>query len=146
MGARLPPLHLNILSCASGPLLGLGQCKGEKGGRSFGGARRLNAAAQTAGQLADDHKPSTAPDGFRYRPIVSCLQALTPLAILDVYRRIVRVVTRWSVARIQSAQASSSVLLQAADHPPKTRHVSPSGPVGISLWKSKAAGGTSRHR
>jgi hypothetical protein len=70
MAAHLPPLQLNIMSRASGTLLGLGQCKGEKEGRSFGGARRLNAAAQTAGQLADDRKPSTAPDGFRYRPIV----------------------------------------------------------------------------
>jgi hypothetical protein len=30
----------------------------------------MNAAAQTAGQLADDRKPPTAPDGFRCRAIV----------------------------------------------------------------------------
>jgi len=54
-----------------------------------------------------------------------CLQSITPLAILDVQRRIVHVVPHWSAARIQSAQASSSVLLRAADHPLKTRHVSP---------------------
>jgi hypothetical protein len=30
----------------------------------------MNAAAQTVGQLADDRKPSTAPDGFRRRAIV----------------------------------------------------------------------------
>jgi hypothetical protein len=51
-------------------LLGLSQRKGEKERRSFGGARRMNAATQTAGQLADDRKPSTVPDGFRCRPIV----------------------------------------------------------------------------
>jgi hypothetical protein len=39
---------------AGGTLLGLGQSKGEKEGISFGGARRMNAAAQTAGQVADD--------------------------------------------------------------------------------------------
>jgi hypothetical protein len=58
------------MSRAGGTLLGLGQWKGEKEGRSFGGARRMNAAAETAGQLADDRKPSTAPDGFSCRPIV----------------------------------------------------------------------------
>jgi hypothetical protein len=42
------------MSRASGALLGLGQWEGEKEGRSFGGARRMNATAQTAGQLADD--------------------------------------------------------------------------------------------
>jgi hypothetical protein len=35
-------------------LLGLSQWEGEKKGKSAGGARRMNAAAQTAGQLADD--------------------------------------------------------------------------------------------
>ena len=30
----------------------------------------MNAAAQTVGQLADDRKPSTAPNGFRCRAIV----------------------------------------------------------------------------
>jgi hypothetical protein len=39
---------------AGGTLLGLGQGEGEKEGRSFGAARRMNPAAQTAGQLADD--------------------------------------------------------------------------------------------
>src|SRR5713226_1086544 len=52
--AHLPPLQLNNMSRAGGALLGLGQWKGEKGGISFGGARRMNAAAQAAGQLADD--------------------------------------------------------------------------------------------
>src|SRR6266699_5024028 len=52
------------MSRAGGALLGLGQWKGEKEGISFDGARRMNAAAQTAGELADDRKPSTAPDGF----------------------------------------------------------------------------------
>jgi hypothetical protein len=42
------------MSRAGGALLGLSQWEGEKEGRSFGGARRMNAAAQTAGQLADD--------------------------------------------------------------------------------------------
>jgi hypothetical protein len=55
---------------AVGASLGLSQRKGEQEGRSFGGARRMNAAPQTADQLADDRKPSTAPDGFRYRAIV----------------------------------------------------------------------------
>src|SRR5260221_12348929 len=55
---------------AGGALLGLSQWEGKKEERSVGGARRMNAAAQTAGQLADDRKPSTAPDGFRCRPIV----------------------------------------------------------------------------
>jgi hypothetical protein len=70
MAPHIPPLQLNIMSRASCSLLGLGQWKGEKERRSFGSAGRINAAAQTAGQLADDPKPSTAPDGFRYRPIV----------------------------------------------------------------------------
>jgi len=43
--AHLPPLQLNNTSRAGGTLLGLGQWKGEKEGRSFGGARRMNAAA-----------------------------------------------------------------------------------------------------
>src|SRR5450631_205832 len=55
---------------AGGTLLGLGQWEGDKEGSCFGGARRMNAAAQTAGQLADDRKPSTAPDGLRCRAIV----------------------------------------------------------------------------
>jgi len=58
------------MSRAGGALRGLGQWKGEKERISFGGAGRMNAAAQTAGQLADDRKPSTAPDGFRCRAIV----------------------------------------------------------------------------
>jgi hypothetical protein len=55
---------------AGGALLDLDQGKGNKKGRSFGGAGRMNAAAQTAGQLADDRKPSTAPDRFSCRPVV----------------------------------------------------------------------------
>jgi hypothetical protein len=58
------------MSRARGTLLGPGQWKGEKEGISFGGARQMNSAAQTAGQLADDRRTSTAPDGFRCRPIV----------------------------------------------------------------------------
>jgi hypothetical protein len=58
------------MSRASGALLGLSQWKGEKEERSVGNARRMNVTAQTAGQLADDRKSSTAPDGFRFRPIV----------------------------------------------------------------------------
>jgi hypothetical protein len=69
MAAHFPSLQLNIISRAGCALLGLGQWKGEKERRSCG-AGRTNAAAQTAGQLADDSKPSTAPDGYRYRPIV----------------------------------------------------------------------------
>jgi hypothetical protein len=42
------------MSRAGGALLGLSQWEGEKEGRSFGGARRMNAAAQTAHQLAND--------------------------------------------------------------------------------------------
>jgi hypothetical protein len=42
------------MSRTGGTLLGLGQWEGEKEGRSFGGAERMNRAAQTAGQLADD--------------------------------------------------------------------------------------------
>jgi len=42
------------MSRASGALLGLSQWEGEKKGRPFGGAGRMNAAAQTAGQLTDD--------------------------------------------------------------------------------------------
>jgi hypothetical protein len=53
-----------------GALLGLSQWEGEKEETSVGAARRMNAAAQTAGQLADDRQPSTAPDGFRRRTIV----------------------------------------------------------------------------
>jgi hypothetical protein len=68
--AHLPPLQLNNMSRTGATLLGIGQWKGEKGGRSFGGASRMNAAAQTAGQFADNRKPSTAPDEFRCRPIV----------------------------------------------------------------------------
>ena len=52
--AHLPPLQLNNMSRAGGTLLGLGQWEGDKEGISFGGARRMNAAAQTAGQFADD--------------------------------------------------------------------------------------------
>jgi hypothetical protein len=42
------------MSRAGGALLGLCQWEGEKEGISLGGARCMNAAAQTAGQLADD--------------------------------------------------------------------------------------------
>jgi hypothetical protein len=59
------------MSRAGGALLGFGQWEGEKENASLGGARCMNATAQTACQLADDCKPSTAPDGFRCRPIVS---------------------------------------------------------------------------
>jgi hypothetical protein len=69
--AHLPPLQQNNMSRARGTLLGLSQWEGEKEGISFGGARRMNAAAQTAGQFADDRQPSTAPDRFRHRAIVS---------------------------------------------------------------------------
>jgi hypothetical protein len=55
---------------ACGMLLGLGQWEGEKEREPFGDAGHMNAAPQTAGQLADDRKPSTPPDGFRCRPIV----------------------------------------------------------------------------
>src|SRR5258706_9174684 len=51
--AHLPPLQ-NNMSRAGGALLGLNQWEGEKEGISFDVARRMNAAAQTAGQLADD--------------------------------------------------------------------------------------------
>jgi hypothetical protein len=43
--AHLPPLQLNNMSRAGGTLLGLSQWEGDKGGSSFGGARRKNAAA-----------------------------------------------------------------------------------------------------
>jgi hypothetical protein len=42
------------MSCAGGTLLGFSQWEGEKESRPFGGTRRMNAATQTAGQLADD--------------------------------------------------------------------------------------------
>jgi hypothetical protein len=67
--ALLPSLQQNM-SHAGGALLGLSQWEGEKEGTPVGGARGMNAAAQTAGQLADDRQPSTAPDGLRYRAIV----------------------------------------------------------------------------
>jgi len=51
--AHLPPLQ-NNMSSAGGALLGLSQWEGEKEGISVGGARRMNAAAQTVGQFADD--------------------------------------------------------------------------------------------
>jgi hypothetical protein len=50
---HLPSLQDNM-SCAGGTLLGFSQWEGEKEGRPFGGTRRMNAATQTAGQLADD--------------------------------------------------------------------------------------------
>lgn len=40
--------------CADGTSLGFSQWEGEKEGRPFGGARRMNAATQTAGQVADN--------------------------------------------------------------------------------------------
>jgi hypothetical protein len=58
------------MSRAGGALLGLSQWEGEKEETSVGGARRMNATAQTAGQLADDRQPSTAPDGFGRRAVV----------------------------------------------------------------------------
>jgi hypothetical protein len=69
------------MSHAGGALLGLNQWEGEKEGRSVGGARRMNAAAQTARQLADDRQPSTALDGFRYQAIIG------DLALYDVARK-----------------------------------------------------------
>jgi hypothetical protein len=71
--AHFPPLQLNNVSHAGGTLLGVSQRKGEKERSSFGGARRMNAAAQTVGQLANDRKPSTPPDRLRYRSIVGDL-------------------------------------------------------------------------
>jgi hypothetical protein len=52
--AHFPPLQQNKMSRTGGALLGLGQWEGEKEGTSFGCARRMNAAAQTAHQFADD--------------------------------------------------------------------------------------------
>jgi hypothetical protein len=52
--AHLPPLQLNSESRTGCMLFGLGHWKGEEKVRSFGGARRVNAPAQTADQLADD--------------------------------------------------------------------------------------------
>jgi hypothetical protein len=51
-GTHLPSLQDNM-SCAGDTLLGFSQWEGEKEGRHFGGARRMNAATQTAGQFAD---------------------------------------------------------------------------------------------
>jgi len=65
-----PSLWPNDVSRAGGTLLGVGQWKGEKEGRFFSGARYMNVATQAAGQLADDRKPSPAPNEFRHRPIV----------------------------------------------------------------------------
>src|SRR3954463_5328360 len=56
--------------CASGTLLGFSQWEGEKEATSFVGARRMNAATQTAGQLADDRYPATAYNEIRCRAIV----------------------------------------------------------------------------
>jgi hypothetical protein len=42
------------MSCTGGTLLGLSQWKGEKEGRSLGGAGRMNATAEAAGQFADN--------------------------------------------------------------------------------------------
>jgi hypothetical protein len=58
------------MSRAGGALLDFGQQEGKKEGSSVGEAGRMNAAAQAAGQLADDRKPSTAPNGFSCRTIV----------------------------------------------------------------------------
>jgi hypothetical protein len=52
--AYLPPLQQNAMRRAGGALLGVSQWKREKEGRSVGGARRMNAAAQTGSQLTDD--------------------------------------------------------------------------------------------
>jgi hypothetical protein len=51
---HLPPLQQNNMRRAGVALLRLSQWEGEKEGRSFGGARRMNAATQTAGQFADN--------------------------------------------------------------------------------------------
>ena len=40
--------------CADGTSLGFSQWEGEKEGRPFGSARRMNAATQTAGQVGDN--------------------------------------------------------------------------------------------
>src|SRR3954468_1387347 len=56
--------------CAGGTLLGFSQWEGEKEATSFVGARRMNAATQTAGQLADDRQPATAYNEIRCRAIV----------------------------------------------------------------------------
>jgi hypothetical protein len=48
------PLQQDKMSRAGGALFALGQWEGEKDGTSFGCARRMNAAAQTAHQFADD--------------------------------------------------------------------------------------------
>src|SRR6266481_3696291 len=136
--AHLPPLQLNNMSRAGGTLLGLGQWKGEKEGRSFGGARRMNAAAQTAGQLADDRKPSTALDGFSCRPIVrdpalydvACKHQLHS----QFWMPIVELCMSCHIGRQLGYNRPKlpAEFLQAAGHPLKTKHVSPGGPIGIS--------------
>ena len=50
---HLPSLHYDNMSYAGAMLLGFSQWEGEKEGRPFGDARRMNATTQTAGQLAD---------------------------------------------------------------------------------------------
>jgi hypothetical protein len=42
------------MSCGGVTLLGMSQWESDKEGRSFGGARRMNATTQTAGQFADN--------------------------------------------------------------------------------------------
>jgi hypothetical protein len=69
--AHLPPLEQNNMSCGRGTLLSVSQWESDKEGRSFGGARRMNAATQTAGQFADNRQPSAAPERFRRRAIVT---------------------------------------------------------------------------
>jgi hypothetical protein len=58
------------MSCGGGTLLGVSQRESEKKGRSFGGARRMNAATQTAGQFGDNRQPSAAPERFMRRAII----------------------------------------------------------------------------
>jgi len=42
------------MSCAGSTLLEFSQWEGEKEGRPFGGASRMNVPTQAAGQFADD--------------------------------------------------------------------------------------------
>jgi hypothetical protein len=58
------------MSCGGGTLLGVCQWESEEEGRSFGGARRMHAATQTAGQFADNREPSAVPERFRRGTIV----------------------------------------------------------------------------
>src|SRR5258708_33198947 len=74
--AHLPPLQNNV-SRAGGALFGLSQWEGEKEGISFDGARRMNAATQTAGQLADDRSPRPRRMGSGAEPLSATLHFTT---------------------------------------------------------------------